>query len=523
MKFFYSKKITIYNLFIIEFLLLQINECNTIKFKIKTWKFLDKDNINYINEKSNEEKYFYYDLILNNIYTPILIGSPPQQILGFYSGKINELDIIHNKCFINYSKYDRTKSNTFNNISSFNITHKNYKNGCFAKEDFQFELYKYNNNNDKNIVFNQLKFFLPDDSNISKNENININTCALLGLKLNDKDIFKETPKNFIYYLIQYNSNQKNENHLNNFYWTIKYNDNSNSKDNEGYFSIGDPPHIYDPDNYKKENFKEFNIEFSYSSLYWAIQFNEIYLNKSINNINKVDYNLTYLKKYFEGHKCLFYPEINVIFGTIEYFNTIKNEFFDKFISKRICFEKKIYISEYNSTLIEGLGGQYVIIYCDKIKVDEYGTETFFNEFPSINFYHRLMNYSFIFNAHELFYEEEKENKLYFLICRKNNEVDQWIFGKIFMKKYQVIFNSELRTIGFYINQNKNSNNNNINNIRNVKAFNNKGIIIAIVSIFFIFLITFILVIKYKKKFLTNKKVIVPELEMINKKGVNLI
>ena len=336
MKFFYSKKITIYNLFIIEFILFQINECNTIKFKIKTWKFLDKDNINYITDKSNEEKYFYYDLILNNIYTPISIGSPPQKILGFYSGKINEFDIIHNKCFINSSKYDRTRSNTFYNISSFNITHKNYKNGCFAKEDFQFEF-----NNNKNIVFNKLKFFLPDDSNISKKENININTCALLGLKLNDKDIFKETPKNFIYYFMQYNSNQNNGNHLNHFYWTIKYND--NSKDNEGYFAIGDPPHMYDPNNYKKENFKEFNIEFSYSSLYWAIQFNEIYLNKSINNHtnNKVDYNLTYLKKYFEGHKCLFYPEINVIFGTIEYFNTIKTDFFDKFFSKRICFEKK--------------------------------------------------------------------------------------------------------------------------------------------------------------------------------------
>ena len=100
MKFFYSKKITIYNLFIIEFLLFQINECNTIKFKIKILKFLDKDNINYITDKSNEEKYFYYDLILNNIYNEILIGSPPQKIIGFYSGKSEIFSLSADKCFI---------------------------------------------------------------------------------------------------------------------------------------------------------------------------------------------------------------------------------------------------------------------------------------------------------------------------------------------------------------------------------------------------------------------------------------
>ncbi len=220
MKILYYNIITNIYFFLIEFLLFQINKSNTIKFQIKTWKFLDKENINYIIDESDEEKYFYYDLILNNIYTPILIGSPPQKILGFYSGKINEFDIIHKYCFYNHSKYDRKNSNTFYNITNFNITHKDYKNGCFAKEDFIFESYKEDINNNKNIIFNQLKMFLPDDyydinNNDLKSTNNNTkknNTCALIGLRLNDKDLFKETPKNFMHYLMEYNSKEKSEN-----------------------------------------------------------------------------------------------------------------------------------------------------------------------------------------------------------------------------------------------------------------------------------------------------------------------
>ena len=80
MKFLFFKKKTNINLFIIVFLLFQIYNSNTIKFKIRTWKFLDKENKDFINNELDEEKYFYYDLILNNIYTPIAIGSPPQKI-----------------------------------------------------------------------------------------------------------------------------------------------------------------------------------------------------------------------------------------------------------------------------------------------------------------------------------------------------------------------------------------------------------------------------------------------------------
>ena len=32
---------------------------------------------------------------------------------------------------------------------------------------------------------------------------------------------------------------------------------------------------------------------------------------------------------------------------------------------------------------------------------------------------------------------------------------DKWVLGKTFMKKYQIVFNNDMKTIGFYLNKNK--------------------------------------------------------------------
>ena len=512
MKYSYFKNLNIINICILEFSFFQINESNTIKFQIKTLKFLE---INKNNNELDKERYFYYDLILNNIYSSIKIGTPPKKIIGFYSGKINEFSIIHDKCFLNHSKYNRTQSKSFINLTSFIISHRDYKNGCFAQENFEFEQYIEDmKKGDKNntIFFNKIKFFLPDDyPNSKNNKNIkNINTCGIIGLQLNNKDLFKETPKNFIYYLMQYfldiNRTKINDNDnkmlLNNYYWTFKYNKDNN---NYGYFSIGDPPHIYEPENYKNKQFKEFNIEFGYSSLYWNIQFAEIYINKNDNNNNKFNTDKIYLKKYFDGNKCLFYPEINVIFGTIQFFNLIKKEFFNKYFINNICFERKVYISNNNSTIIEGFGGEYTIISCKANKIDK---EKFYLEFPSLNFYHQLINYTFIFNGNELFIEDQNKN-IYFLICTKKNAVDQWIFGKVFMKKYQIIFNNEMKTIGFYIERNN-------YNVNIINSSNHIKVIIIIILSFLIILLFIILIKIYKKSIGAKKKIYIKELEMIN-------
>ena len=130
-------------------------------------------------------------------------------------------------------------------------------------------------------------------------------------------------------------------------------------------------------------------------------------------------------------------------------------------------------------------------------------------------FYHKLTNYTFHFIGKELFIEDNNKRNIYFLICLKNNAADQWIFGKVFMKKYQIIFNSQMKTIGFY------TNSKNQNSINDIFQVNNKQIFIIITFlIILILLILLISILLWNKNKIIMKfynKNLVKELEMINK------
>ena len=74
--------------------------------------------------------------------------------------------------------------------------------------------------------------------------------------------------------------------------------------------------------------------------------------------------------------------------------------------------------------------------------------------FPKLKFYDKIMNYTFEFDYNDLFLK--KDNKLYFLITFRTKDFrDNWIFGVIFLKKYQIIFDQEREIIGLYINSRK--------------------------------------------------------------------
>ena len=408
---------------------------DTIKISIKDFKFLSKENKNlYTNNSNNYKSYFYADLILNLIYTEIYIGNPSKKVLGFFSGKMDEFIFFHKNCFLLNSTYSHIKSNSFKNLTNFNISHKKFHKGCFATETMKF----IHNNTTNLYTFNKLKFFLADGNNN------NINTCAIIGLQLNRKDLFKETPKNFIEYI----KNSTNDTSGKKFYYFFSYkisNIDNNSKI-EGLFNIGYPPHFYDSEKYSAFDFVELNTETGYSNLEWGFCYDDVFL--KMKNNSKI-----YLKKYSYVENKIYsniYPEMNFFIGTANFFDEIKNNFFNEFLDKNICYEVYIIISK-NSSVIKNLSGEYKIIYCLKNKI--INIEKFYNEFPSINFNFQSLNFSFIFNATELFYE--KEDKIFFMIARHRDSPDQWIFGKVFMMKYQIFFNSETKKIGFYIEKKK--------------------------------------------------------------------
>ena len=435
---YYSNKINYNNI---------INELeNTIEFEIKTLNYENEKEFDYYlnanphvynhysDKKKNKNKFINFDLILNNIYTNFSIGTPSQYIIGFFSCKLNTFNI-------------------FYSIESNSISFKNlYKNDKIEKCSENFE-FKYQNNS---YEIKDMEFIKAKYSSFP----INI-SHGFLGLQISSKDVEKmriyhknnnQTEINFIESLK--NSQCKNLN-ISNYYWTIKYFDSTNNNI-DGIFYFGEPPHIFDPINYSKEDLIEINTEAGYDNLYWGLKFD------SIDLINKTTNEIITKGKYSSKEYSLIYPEINYFLTTEEFFSRIKTIFFSKFIFKKksenynssICYETFASIVDNIDKLkIEGymneFNGIYDMFYCNKTKIEEYGEEKFYNQFPLIKFDHLLLGYSFEFEAKDLFFE--KEGNVYFLMALKVDRGGKWVFGKTFMKKYQIIFNNDMRTLGFYL------------------------------------------------------------------------
>ena len=168
--------------------------------------------------------------------------------------------------------------------------------------------------------------------------------------------------------------------------WTIKY-----LNDNEGELIIGDYPHKYNKD--------------------WKIQFDEIKFDNDIQSSS--------ISKF-----GIFVIENGLIKGPSEY----EILFLQKLNKTNNCFELKREFS-------------FFYYYCNK--------NTDIKFLPIISFYHRELNFTFNLTYEDLFIE--KNGNYYFLMSfNKNHRLNEWTLGRIFMKKYEMIFDPENKLIGFY-------------------------------------------------------------------------
>ena len=493
---------------------------STILLEIKTWKYTNNNNFNYYlnfnphaNYKlsENDPKFIYLDLILNNIYTDIFIGSPPEKILGFFAGKINTFTIFY---------FNKTKSKTLNILI-------NEDNNIKCSDNFMF------NCENKIYELEGMEFLKTQYSSLKLSH-------SYLGLQISAIDIekMKKYNNDNDKYKINFNfveSLQKaycRKLNISNYYWTIKYLEPQNNPSKsetyniDGIFYFGEPPHIYDPNNYNKDDFVEINTESGYDNLYWGLKFDNVEF------INKTTGSIISLGKYASTEFCLIYPELNYFITTEIFFSRIKKNFFQKFMAKNkkkenndnasICYEQFVSLIDDINLLSVGnyndLKGIYDTFHCNKTKILEYGEEKFYNEFPLIKFNHLFLGFSFEFDAKDLFYE--KNGTVYFLMAIKLNMGDRWIFGKAFMKKYQIVFNNDMRTLGFYLN------NNNKKIIKPKEIINyvdnkqNKNIFLLFI-IDFIFIVAILYIIRIfcikNKIWIFKDKRNAKELELINK------
>ena len=198
---------------------------------------------------------------------------------------------------------------------------------------------------------------------------------------------------------------------INGYAWTFKY-----TSDNEGLFILGEEPHIYDSNNYNISNYLTTLPQINLHSYGWTIDLDKVYSGE--NQLpNSVDGRLSFSNNY--------------ILADSTYNKTIYKQFFSKYIDKEICYLN-----------FSTLGQSYY--YCEKNK---FKTEDI-NKFPKLIMTNIKLETNFSFTGKELFYEGK--DFYYFKIHFNSFSIVGWVLGQLFIRKYQLVFNYDKKTIGYY-------------------------------------------------------------------------
>ncbi len=239
---------------------------------------------------------------------------------------------------------------------------------------------------------------------------------------------------------------------LDNYAYTLRY-----DSDEKGELIIGSYPHLYDK-NFDGKNFYITRARDIGSTLDWVYVFDAIkYNNKTIMGI--VTRSL-----------------IQIEFGLIQAPSNLKKYFIENFF-QNYCKEEN-----YDKRNI-------TIIHCDK-SLD-------ITKFKNISFILKDIDYEFILTYEDLFVEYN--NEYIFSIVFSNELISSktyWILGKPFMKKYQLVYDLDKKTIGLY----KNGNNN-----KNKKSFKFNIYIVILSALVLIIIGLGVYIFNYLKKPKRNK------------------
>jgi hypothetical protein len=147
--------------------------------------------------------------------------------------------------------------------------------------------------------------------------------------------------------------------------------------------------------------------------------------------------------------KVDFLPDRGLIIGTNEYKKKIDELVFNDLIQKGICFCEENKFSE----IEKGTNDIYYIYYCDRKKFigNKYTIQkSYFNSFPSLEFYIKETNMTFNLVNDHLFHEIY--NRSYFLVIfKKSDNTDNiWKLGEPFFSHFQFTFDQDKKMVSFY-------------------------------------------------------------------------
>ena len=403
-----------------------------------------------IEEIKDDNNFEISKLENSKIYTEINIGNPNQKVKLYLSFNYYLTFIFSKEA---NGPYNPSDSSSYKNISKSSYYSSPFEKGFESNETIYLDTY---NSSKKEI--NNFSFDL-----ITKiKDNIDING-GIMGLKLFDNTYRGDPVRNII---VQF----KKRHIIESYGWSINF-----KKNGEGILGIGAYPHEYDNKNYKTEYFKQILSGWRSTGVFWEIEFSNI---------------ITGYGNYIEKTtKCEMQIETGLIFGSDEYFELVKKEFFDEKIDKKECFLDTSQLS---------LNMNFKYFYCtnlDSIK-----------QFKGIHFKHNDLDKDFFFDYNDLFIK--KNNKYFFLIAFKPSSNVNWIIGYPFFKKYEFVFQPDKKLIGTYINYPNNKN----EEVNNDDKGNNTSVIILscfvgllVIAVFILSFFVYKLITKKLKKKRANE------------------
>lgn len=378
-------------------------EAGTPKQKVEvTFDFYD-DYLTLLGHVTSEDPYFYN---MSTTYVELIKDDPNCNIQVLSRYTIQEILYLKNGFYSNLNDFISSKDEIPHN---FTIIFSK----VLPKINYQQSSYKYISSNgfDIGILVNTR---YNDDHGIYKPF---LNELREQG--------YMENQLHFIYFFDKYVPGFYNKTKKNLY---------------EALIVFGKHPHELLPDKYDIKNLSWTDTYLSYSeyidyeNIEWGFSFNQVYIDWGDNK--KVD--ITYLRSVFDLN-------VEFILPPFQYYEKIK-EFFDPL--KDICFSVR------NTRNFNKDGNIYRMVYCD---YEEFG-KNHIKTFPRLVFRLDDFNEEFEFTYEDLF-KPVYNNKYYlFLIFMRSasspsdmvKDPPTWYLGRMFLKKYQFVFDALNKKIGYY-------------------------------------------------------------------------
>ena len=468
---------TIYLFVIITLKLnLILNDYISIPFK------LFSNNI----DKPNAIDKFINDYILNNIYMPIKISQPSQNIMASINSLEHELFMkqVSKLPFDNInSNFIQKDSSTFTMIS--NEAELIYqKNSKYVKDNFSFcnnydinikKCLNYKNYKDINFIHSEPPDY-DEEGNIIENEK----KYTYIEIGLNLKSHYGSNGAKYSLFNNLFENNFINSNN-----WFIYFfpkienynNENNNIENDKGILVFGENPIDFFGEKFKKNDIRScqgINKKYDYRD-YWSIVFQEL-KQRTLKADNKnivIETDLQGVINY----------NYNVIIGNKQYMDIIENSFFWSYITQNIC-HKKI------------ANNKFYFYTCNIFSLS---LKEINEKFPSLYFKQKEFDFTFELTPQDLFIQIGEQ--IFFLVVfYKNNPTSSFILGKVFLQKYFFSFENESKKILFYRENGKNSIN--IKDVVVLHWYNSTKVVLFMI----ILLIIFSIICFYLGKKMYNKR-----------------